>query len=321
MIRSTMVWVVAIPFLLGACASSSDGAGAGAGAAGQSASGQSGQSGQGGGVGGDGGTAGAGGEAPGAGGSAGAGAGTTGTFACGATACKAGTECCVSAAGGSAGAPTFGCKAVDSEECKTGWPPTFCDDATDCPDGQLCCGKPACSCGYEERRCQVGACTEGFEACVPGGSCSSPELTCKATLDAAEERPITPGRCEVATPHVTCGDTTCEGASPVCCWDRTAQTGQCVATYEACHQKNADDVTFFPFECFSKADCGNYYRCASGPGESSSACSNSNAGGFFCGTVEECPVLEGVTLQGCVSAPITFETPVHPPDVKICRYL
>jgi hypothetical protein len=178
---------------------------------------------------------------------------TRGSIACGKTRCKAPGKACI----WSEEAFAWTCVArsiaptLDNLE-----PGIFCDDGTDCPQGQACCklwvlrGNLNASC---VPRPQVDGCLE--ELCLEGGAPCSPGRTCISL------RPDEPGVCEAEKGPATCaGQKRCPASAPLCA--KTTAGLACVAKGTA-----AFDAAIRRWQCTRQQDCHAGDRCVATVGE------------------------------------------------------
>ncbi|MCU0687500.1 MAG: hypothetical protein MUF34_35525, partial [Polyangiaceae bacterium] len=124
------------------------------------------------------------------------------TIACGDTRCQAGQEACV-VKSSPAAARAWAC--VDAKDEATSEGAYFCDDASDCESGRVCCASFASAASYyactkrsgPDSDCADEICVEGDgAACPPGQACRG-------------------GRCQPKTAaRASCGATRCPAEKP-----------------------------------------------------------------------------------------------------------
>ena len=201
---------------------------------------------------------------------------------CGRTSCRAGTEVCCDHGTKKArcldrrpGPEVFYFKDEVYTRDLWGWRRSdprcgqsadYCDGSDDCPDGQRCCLDEKVS----VQRCIAGkgarqVCPQ-FEICTAGSPCRTPNTVCRE------------GRCVKADPVLSCGDKTCEGDTPICCFAGEALDGalvkpgpggwdpgffSCVAADAACPPGRSGALR--RLECMNRSDClSGDHCCAEG---------------------------------------------------------
>ncbi len=214
---------------------------------------------------------------------------------------------------------------VPDEKCCDGASPTCipasatcegqerrCDDASDCPSGQVCCqgspfrpdatSGPATFCGQVP--CDVA------ESCVPRGTCSR-GLLCEPFQN-------DPRRAECSPPPIPahCGGKACPSAAPLCCLDETGP--RCAASDTSCNMLGG------ALRCTMSSDCAPYV-CCSYKGMTTK-CQDSCAGYWdttVCVTVADCPPRANPNVPGAMlHATACAEAPKEAmlPGVRECRY-
>ncbi len=233
--------------------------------------------------------------------------GTPGEIRCGSTSCDATTsKCCPNPEGtcsklaGEFGADTYceaGGKVIGAS--------LRCDDRTDCPDGQVCCWYAADS-ENVGTRCSPEPC-ELSEACISGSACAE-GYECQQAPSGA-----VPGDCKFRAPPLRCGQTTCSGATPVCCWSPVDQSEICVeGGEETCSYESKRPGV--PFRCRGKSDCGTDHCCAFLGSYCQGSCINA---AIACRSEADCPAEhEGAKLVACR----TGDLQQAPADFKTCAY-
>lgn len=207
---------------------------------------------------------------------------TAGVVICGKQTCDLATSYCVVDSGCRPKGSDFDPDRVEPNSM-------LCDDASDCQAGSVCCMQGEG--GEVIMQCSAPPCSL-LEVCVPGGVCSTGRHCLR------DETPGTGASCQPAFPGAPCGKQRCGGDRPVCCWDRNANKGSCVASHRDCPvDPNAEPNTgVIPYRCGSKADCAGYY-CL-GQTFTGSRCMG---GGLFdyamCETLADCPERELTTWE------------------------
>jgi hypothetical protein len=184
-----------------------------------------------------------------------------------------------------------------------------CLTSADCPSGQSCCGYPVdeSAVNHCAAKCDVAV------ACTPDqpGSCRA-GFRCKPS-----SRSRSGGICVVKAPRTACGNQTCSGATPVCCYDMKTKSGKCIPPSPegvpeldpACPLSGDTAI----LQCTTPADCGGEDCCAGGPFAVTSCGGERCMSGIqTCGKISDCPEFLGPPT-GCRADPdLAF--------LKICRY-
>jgi hypothetical protein len=169
------------------------------------------------------------------------------------------------------GANIEACKRALSSDTLNGV--LLCDDSTDCPQGQVCCGQWLWS-GAGARVCVPGSAT-GDSVCDFGESCVGETCVTRGTR-------CVDGGCRLANAKVRCGGVVCGEDAPVCC-SQNFQTPTCVRDCKAPNE----DARATVYECSGLASCAPGEWCN---GEMfSSHCGRLTGETILCESPSECP--------------------------------
>jgi hypothetical protein len=236
-----------------------------------------------------------------------AGKDTRGVVQCGDSSCKPGKEACVDMSG-------WKCVPSDAvpEPAEVRY---FCDDGTDCPQGETCClGFESAIENYvctkrrgPETNCRMEICAEGGARCPKGQVCL--EGTCKS----AERR-------------ATCGDQgPCPKERPLCLWSGRAAT---CGTYEEYERAAKTQPALVALRCTRPSDCGPEARCGTNALWNSTRCLTNTdeanegkvcASDADCSNAEASRSVETPRKGKCVSVRGMAGTPL-PPWLNVCTY-
>ncbi len=210
-----------------------------------------------------------------------------GKIHCGTTECDASSEvCCLGLSTGRCQDKAQSCD-HDKENQRA------CDEAADCPVGQLCCetgagqfSRPLFRC-EDRRKGWRGLCGGGPESLVLGGEVCMPGSSCRGarTCSFKKSRPGYPGFCSAPT-SVRCVNEVCSGETPIC----TFGLDQAGTLQGDCEKQSPHGMA-----CASPDDCAGYPCLAYGASDDETfRCGDlfdvwGNARGALCRQVGDCP--------------------------------